>query len=263
MHRRTMSPLALLLPLAVAGCIDTDEGPEQNYGVIGLTTIATETDTILSPEALFYRSGQLILPSSRVGGDECQVAPYPPVSGEIPVPRFVDAGDSVRISTADRLSFLFPTIEDNREVYALKQGERFSFHPGEEVTVTVPGAPGGFANGTISVLTARPFTLGPIPAAPPANEGLPLTWTPAGDDSTKMLVSIQYGVGQPTANQQIFCSLRDDGSATIPEVLISQYRSATTGSRFVEAARWRVSLRQVEGGVLVLVSAYEVEEFVD
>lgn len=261
--RRSLLPLAGIAVFALTGCLDPDSGPDQNYGVIGLTTVVTETDTILSPEAIFYRAGQLILPTSRVGGDECQVAAYPPISGEVPNPRYIDAGDSVQVSTAGRTSYLYPTLDITREVYKLRDGVRFRFTPGELVTVSVDGAPGGFAEGTIDVLTARPFTLGPISASPPQNEGLALTWTPAGDDSTKMLVSIQYGVGQPTANQQIFCSLRDDGSATIPEVLIAQYRSATTGTRKVEAARWRVSLAQVDGGVLVLVSAFEVEEFVD
>lgn len=262
MHR-SLLPLAGIACIALAGCLDPDSGPDQNYGVIGLTTVVTETDTLLSPEAIFYRSGQLILPTSRVGGDECQVAPFPALSGEVQPPRFLDAGDSVQVSTGGRTRYLYPIIDATREVYKMRPGVSYPFSPGERVTIAVPGAPGGFPGGTVDVLTARPFALGAVSAAPPQNEGLPLTWTPAGDDSTKMLVSIQYGVGQPSANQQIFCSLRDDGSATIPEVLIAQYRNATTGTRKVEAARWRVSLAQVDGGVLVLVSAYEVEEFVD
>ena len=92
---------------------------------------------------------------------------------------------------------------------------------------------------------------------------LHLTWSPAGDDSTKMLISLQYGVGQIQANQQIFCSLRDDGAAEIPPILLTQWRSAMTGSRAVEAARWRVSAKEVTGGVLLVVSAFEVEDTVD
>ncbi|HJU66888.1 MAG TPA: hypothetical protein VJ650_01490 [Gemmatimonadaceae bacterium] len=261
--RRHLYLSALVLPLALAACLDPDPVPESNYGVIGLTTVPTATDTILSPEALFYRTGLLGLPSSIVTSDQCQLATYPTPSQGTQLPRFLDAGDSVAISTATTTKHLFPTTSSNGEAYVLDEGERFPFHPGESVTITVPGAPGGFANGTISILTARGFTLGPISASPPADSALRLTWTPAGDDSTKMLISLQYGLGQIAANRQIFCSLVDDGVATVPSILLGEWRTATTGSRKAEAARWRVALKEVTGGVLLVVSAFEVEQFID
>ena len=262
--RRHLHLSALVVPMALAACLDPDPVPESNYGVIGLTTVVTPTDTILSPEALFYRTGLLGLPTSKVFSDQCQVATYPTPSQGSQLPRFLDAGDSVAVSTATTTKYLFPTVGTNGEAYVLEQTDRFPFQPGENVTVTVPGAPGGFANGTISVLTARGFTLGPIEATPVANEPLELTWTPAGDDSTKMLISLQYGInGESQPNQQIFCSLIDDGTAEVSAILLTQWRTATTGSRRVEAARWRVAFKEVTGGVLLLVSAFEVEAEVD
>lgn len=261
--RRHLRLSAILASLALAACLDPDPVPESNYGIIGLTSVVTPTDTILSPEALFYRTGLLGLPSSRVTGDQCQVAPYPTPSQGTQLPRFLDAGDSVAVSTTATTKYLFPTTSANGEAYVLDVGERFPFRPGENVTITVPGAPGGFTNGTISVLTARGFTVGPIDPSPPLNDPLPLTWTPAGDDSTKMLISLQYGVGQLAANQQIFCSLVDDGAAEVPAILLTQWRGATTGSRRVEAARWRVAAKEVTGGILLVVSAFEYEAVVD
>ena len=261
--RRHLHLSALGLPLALAACLDPDPVPESNYGVIGLTTVVTATDTILSPEALFYRTGLLGLPTSRVTTDQCQVASYPTPSPGTQLPRFLDAGDSVAVSTATTTKYLFPIINTNGEAYVLEESDRFPFRPGENVTITVPGAAGGFANGTISVLTARGFTLGPIDPAPPPTETLELTWTPAGDDSTKMLISLQYGVNQIAANQQIFCSLVDDGAYEVPAILLTQWRTANTGSRKAEAARWRVAAKEVTGGVLLVVSAFEVEQIVD
>lgn len=254
---------AVVLPLALAACLDPDPVPESNYGVIGLTTVVTPVDTLLSPEAQFYRTGLLGLPTSRVSSDQCQIAVYPTPSQGTQLPRFLDAGDSIAVSTAATTNYLFPSTSANGESYVLNQGTDFSFRPGERVTVTVPGAPGGFTNGTIDVITAHGFTLGPIAPTPAPDESLDLTWTPAGDDSTKMLISLQYGVGQLQANQQIFCSLIDDGSAEIPPILLTQWRTATTGSRAVEAARWRVSAKEVTGGVLLVISAFEVEDTVD
>lgn len=262
MRRHPYLP-ALALPLVVAACLDPDPVPESNYGVIALTTVVTPVDTLLSPEALFYRTGLLGLPTSRVVSDQCQIAAYPTPSQSGRLPRFLEAGDSVAVSTATTTKYLFPTVGANGESYVLDPTDHFPFRPGERVTITVPGAPGGFTNGTIDVITAHGFTLGPINPTPHADSTLRLTWTPAGDDSTKMLVSLQYGVNQITADQQIFCSLIDDGSAEIPRILLTQWRTAQTGSRAVEAARWRVSAKEVTGGVLLVVSAFEVEDTVD
>jgi hypothetical protein len=261
--RRRPHLSALLTPVILAACLDPEPLPESNYGIVGLTTIVTATDTIVSPEALFYRTGPLVLPTSRVSGDQCQLATYPTPSQGSERPRFLDAGDSVALSTTTATTHLFRTVDANGESYILRDDDRFPFHPGERITITVPGVPGGFANGTVSVLTARGFTLGPIDPSPPPDEPLDLTWSPAGDDSTKMLVSLQYGVGQVEANQQIFCSLRDDGVFEIPAVLVVPWRNAVTGSRKFEAARWRVAETQVTGGFLLAISAFAIEDVVD
>jgi hypothetical protein len=251
---------ALLTPVILAACLDPDPLPESNYGVIGLTTVVSGTDTILSPEAIFYRTGPLGLPSSRLSDDLCQLAPFPGDDGGGGLPRFLNAGDSVAVTTATDTAFLFRTIDGSQETYVMRASETFPFHPGEEVKITVPGVAGGFANGTISVLSAKPFALGPISSSPPEGEPLDITWTPAGDDSTKILISLQYGVASsPQPNQQIFCSFVDDGAAEIPVGFVPAWRNATTGSRNIEAARWRVAIKEVTDGVLVVVSAFEIQ----
>jgi hypothetical protein len=254
---------AVLATLSLAACLEPDPVPESNYGVIGLSTVPSTTDTILSPEAVFYRTGLLQLPTSIVTVDDCGTAAYPATGGEGPLPRFLGAGDSVAVTTATDTTHLFPTVEASRELYALSPGDRFAFHPGERLTITVPGEPGGFANGTISILTAPPFALGEIDPSPLPGETLDITWSPAGDDSTKMLISLQYAVGGTQANEQIFCSLVDDGAASIQSTLVARWAAATTGTRNVEAARWRVAIREVQDGVLVAVSAFEVDHPID
>ena len=255
-HLRFAVALATLM---LGACLEPDPLPESNYGVIGLSTVPSTTDTILSPEAVFYRTGLLQLPTSVVTVDECGSAEYPGTGGgQGPPPRFLGAGDRVAITTATDTTHLYPTVDADRELYALQEGDRFPFHPGERVTISVPGEPGGFANGTISIQTAPPFALGPIDPSPEPGETLDLTWSPAGNDSTKMLISLQYGLGSQT-NEQIFCSLVDDGAASISPSMTARWASATTGTRNVEAARWRVAIREVPDGVLVAVSAFELE----
>jgi hypothetical protein len=262
---RRLSYLPTVAATALLGaCLDPEPLPESNYGIIGLTTIPLAADTILSPEAIFYRTGPLGLPTSRVADDQCQLADYPQPSGNTGRPRFLEAGDSVLVSTATDTTALFPIIDANGESYVMSSGDRFPFHPGERVTITVPGKPGGFATSNISVLTAHGFTMGPIDPSPPASADLELTWSPAGDDSTKILISLQYrDVGQGEPNEQIFCSLKDDGAATIRSFFVTRWRVATAGSRRYEAARWRVAAKEVPDGVLLVVSAFEIEGVVD
>jgi hypothetical protein len=261
--RRFLRLPALLTPIALAGCIEPEPVPESNYGVIGLNTVITSGDTLLSPEALFYRSPLLALPTSSLDQDVCQIANYPPQGGAGTLPRFLDAGDSVVVSTASTTRSLFPTVDENRELYALPEDQTLPFQPGELVTITVPGAAGGFSNGTISLLSAHPFTLDPVESQPLPDSTLALSWTPAGQEDTKLLVQLRFGIGQAEPNQQIFCELLDDGSAEVPGQLVNQWRNATTGSRFVDASRWRVAAKEVLGGVLVVVSAFEFEGTVD
>lgn len=261
--RRLLPLSALLTPVIVAACLEPDPVPESNYGVIGLSTVISDVDTTLSPEAIFYRTGPLGLPTSRVSIDQCQLAAFPATGGEGTLPRFLDAGDSVVVTTATDTGYLFPTISQNRESYVLRPTDRFPFHPGEMVTITVPGVAGGFANGTVSVLSAKPFELGPIAPSPPEGDPLEITWLPAGDDSTKMLISLQFSVSEVEPDEQIFCSFVDDGTAVVPSQILPRWRTATASSRRVEAARWRVTIKEVSGGVLVVVSAFEVEQAVN
>jgi hypothetical protein len=257
--RRHFRSLAVLAPILLAACLEPEPIPELNYGLIGLQTVPSTTDTILSPEAIFLRTQLLSLPTSRLSADRCLFASYPNPPGSTQG-RILGAGASVTVSTATSSKQLFPVVDATGETYRLSESDRFPFHPGEEVTITVPGEAGGFSGGTISVLTARGFTMGPIDPSPPPNEGLDLTWSPAGDDGTKMLISLQYSNDSEVVdpNRQIFCELLDDGAAEVP--VPSEWRTATPGSRRFEAARWRVAAKEVPDGILFVVSVFEIEE---
>jgi hypothetical protein len=261
--RRHLHFSALLTPLALAACLEPEPIPQTNIGFIPLRTVVSTNDTILSPEAFFFRTDPQGLPTSRVLTDQCLVTAYPTPTLGGGLPRFLDAGDSVAVSTAADTMYLFPTIGLDGESYVPRQTDQFPFHPGESVTITVPGTPGGFASGTISVTTVRGFAFGPIEPQPPAGEPLELTWSPAGDDDTMIRLWLQYGVGRLEPNEQIFCSLVDDGAAEVPSLHLTDWRTAMTGSRRYEAERWRIARKEVTGGVLLALSVFEIEGVVD
>src|ERR671922_340169 len=97
---------AAVAPILLVACLGPEPVPEANYGIIGLTTVPSTSDTILSPEAVFYRTGLLNLPTSRVANDLCQLAEYPNPTGNTALPRFLDAGDRETVSTATSTTFL-------------------------------------------------------------------------------------------------------------------------------------------------------------
>jgi hypothetical protein len=126
------------------------------------------------------------------------------------------------------------------------------------VVVDVPGAAEGFPQMTIRGRTAEPFALGAVDTTLAGSDVV--TWTPAGDDSSRMVVSMQYHDDQRPGtgvNEQVFCTFRDDGTGTIPAAMLRGW-TTSTGVRRVQAVRWRSVLETEGDAVLYLVSTYTV-----
>jgi hypothetical protein len=248
--------------LVLAACNDNDlPSARRDIGYISVEApVSGRTNATAS--ALFFNDATgLPLPNSKTLLDSCEIRPF--VAGtSLLTPgavTYLAAGDTITMQTDNALGFLTPdTLPDGTPTYSLTTGGGLPFTPGTVVTFAIPGAPDAFSAGTATGLMPEPYELGPIDTMPEANAGLPITWSPAGDDSSHITLSLQYAsVGSSVLDQQLFCSLRDDGVDTIPARLLHEWRSSS-GPRHVDSFRWRSAIEGTRTVVLDVVTKYNV-----
>lgn len=249
--------------LALGACLHTDEPTRREIGYISVNAPATAQGQVTA-QALFFRDpGGLQFPNSRFSADSCETRTFTPGSSLlIPVGvEYISAGDSVGMQTDSATGFLKAvTAGDGTTSYVLPNGGSLPLTPGAPVTFTIPGAPDGFPAATIAGKTAEPYELGPIDTLPGKDSALVVTWSPAGDDSSAVVLSLQYATsGASDLNEQVFCSLRDDGVDTIPGSIVNGWRQSA-GLRHVDSYRWRSTLGAGQTELLGLVAQYNVSK---
>ena len=251
--------LGVAVALGAGVACHEDLGPfvPMKWGLVTLDHQDVAGSDYTRPEALFFSSVSSPTLSGRGATDVCGRFPYPPPPDDQPIDE-ISAGPSVTVDIEGTEHTLVPATVGNRQAYTIPQ-PGVEYTPGDSVEVRIPGATDGFPEMTIRGQTAEPFTLGTIEtdAAP---GGLTVTWSPAGNDSSRMVMSLQYHVepGQGSGlNEQVFCTLRDDGSYTIPRVHVAGWTLAE-GARRVQAVRWRTVLETEGDALLYFVSTYSV-----
>jgi hypothetical protein len=229
----------------LAGCQPFPEPAQTPVGVLHVFTGSVDRQYRGRPEATFLRGSITSFPESRVTLDTCVIASVGSVSvGQL---NNLDAGDSIAFTTGSGTIYLLPTRDLTGTITYLASTGLISMTPGEVVRFEIPGAAKGFSSATLMSLTAPPFTtLTPISGHPPDGQPLTVKWAPAGDDSSRLEVSLRFASpGAPQANQQVLCEWRDDGSGTIAANLLAFWSIAQT--KQIQFTRYR-TLRQDVGG---------------
>jgi hypothetical protein len=256
------TPWATVLPVAaavtvIAACGNIlEELPRTQTGVVNVFVRSVAGQYVARPEAVFVFSTDGPTAESRATEDTCRI-------GEVVTARtlpsglqFLDAGDSIALDVEGTTVYLRPVTALGYTSYVLATAD-LSITPGASVTFTIPGATDGFPPATISSLTPPALeSLSPIPAAPPLDQPLAVTWTPAGDDSSRFEIALQYVVeGATLPNRQILCEWRDDGSSAVPPGLLGEW--VATDVRRVEVTRYRTRRETVGEAVLLLLATFD------
>lgn len=254
--RARLLPLAFLA-LGTTACIETLEPPEGRFGTITAAAFDNGGGTyVLRPEAAFYDKTDLTY--TPAVGDTCVLASYSPISTISGSLITLDAGDFLFTSIGGRVDTLAPRAGFSLRVYAAVRPLGIPYTPGDTLAVTVPGAVGGFPASAISVRTAEAFTHDSI-GVPGATEDLTLAWTPAPTAGSQMTFSLRYAnaFSGGTANEQLFCSFTDDGTATVDSDYLLGWRSALNGVRSTRAIRVRSHEVTLDGRTrLSIISSY-------
>jgi len=236
---RLRAPLLVIVAVFASACIAGLETPNGRFGTIAVPAFDNGGGTyVMSPQAAFYGSTDLTyVPFSN---DTCILAAYSASTSVSTGLVTLDAGDFLITQVSSRIDSLAPVAGIAFRVYEPLRPNGIPFIPGDTLSITVPGAVGGFPQSAISVRTAEPFTHDTI-IVPAENADLPLVWTGATVPGSLMSFSLRYrnAVSSSEMNEQVFCSFADDGSATIPAAFLTGWRDALGDVRATRVVRSR------------------------
>ena len=206
-----------------------------------------------------------MLPTSSGTQDQCDLFDYAPSTGSGAVSGtldFLDAGAQMTVVDADGAQTAMPqqVQTSGAVVYTTTDTAGIAYTPGDSLQFVVPGGGAGeFPAATIKARSAEAFTLAPVPIQNTGDFTVPLSWTPAGDTTSKMNFSLRYSSpGAQALDKQIACSVVDDGSFAIPAIYTSGWRTSYNARREVAAQRLRTRLQQAGDTTLLVFSTYTV-----
>jgi hypothetical protein len=241
---------AVLATLTLAACDTSPVLDELQYGIATLVVSGEPGNLAMDAVGYFFRAERAPLPESDVGGAECTTGQISTVAP--PEPGFVriSAGDSIVVSAGGARIRLRAMAEARRMRYARDEDPLLPVAAGQEVQLTVPGAAGAFPPMTVAANVPAVPVFAAI-GVPDAGTPLTITWSPAGDASTRIQLVLRYGSGA-TATEQLVCLVPDTGSIDIPDEALGNWRSAGEASRTAFGRRWRSALQQSGGNVLAM-----------
>lgn len=235
---RLRLPLLLATAALSSACLEPLPTPDGRFGTITATAIGSGGTYVMKPEAAFYDKTDLSF--STFPNDTCVIAAYVPtgtLSGGL---RTLNAGEFLFTAVSGRVDTLAPTPGLGIRVYTALRASGIPYLPGDTLSLTVPGAAGGFPASAARVKTSEAFTHDAI-GVPGEAESLNLTWTAASSGGSRMTFSLRYAnpfaLGQE--NEQLFCSFVDDGSAVVAPDFLNGWRTSVGNIRSTRVARIR------------------------
>jgi hypothetical protein len=248
--------------LALVACRESG-GPEEelefSYAIFNADVTSAQSGGLAtSPVGFFFRAPLLNLPTSQGETEGCVLQRL--VSPGSALPLFIGAGDSVAFAAQGGSTvYLKPQTDSGITSYRVPGRTPVPLSAGATVTFTVPGTASGFPASSIALKTVEPYQMSPVPNELPAGQSLTLTWSPPGDapTDTRMEVAFMYATAAGGAlNEQLYCSLIDDGEFTIQSGSLSGFRAAAGGVRQVLSRRWRSSFKDLGDSVMLAISSY-------
>ncbi|HSC31533.1 MAG TPA: hypothetical protein VLD17_07400 [Gemmatimonadaceae bacterium] len=265
-----LSRLLVLGGVAVLGAcsLSTDLPTTRPLGVVVLTdTVDADSNTVLFPVAHFFNGTGVVVPNSRNVVDSCVVIPYLADTGSFPYNQFpaLNAGDSVIVQTGSVTASLFPVFIGTSQVatgqYDLGTAPPMPFTPGNQVSVTVPGATGSssFPPVAASAATAAPYTVNPINRNPPV-DSFTISWQPAAGTGSAVVFAVQFDTAATATGNPIpiemYCSDEDTGVLTVPQAVARLWLKALPGPRNLRSYRWQSTVQNNGPAGLIIISQH-------
>jgi hypothetical protein len=235
----TVAPMLL----ALTACLSDVVPPRDRIGLVQLRTFSNGGTPVLRAQAVFYNTAGLqILP---LQPQECGLFAYTPPSSGAGAGPTINAGSAITFTVGGFSENAIPAINATYPVYNFPAGSYLDFTDGDSVTVSIPGALGGFEPMAIKMRLAESFTADTLPTYV-ENTAMALSWEPATTPGSIMIVALRYNStpGSTEPDLEIGCAFPDNGSAEIPSTFANGYGGSVPETR--EYSFTRVRERIVE-----------------
>ena len=246
---------ALVVIAALGACTKLTEytASTNRYGSVNIKGKSTSTsEARAAASAFFFEAVIAAVPNSaRQQDDQCVFTALdtnPPA-----VPNSARAGASLALTTG-ATSVTLP-FEDLNFRYATPVAQPFTYRAGDMAQVTVPGNGDVYPASSISVKLAEPLLPGAV-TLPAANQPLVISWNATNDTTSAILLSLRYArpASSTNANEQIFCSVKDDGRYDIPAAALASFLASPASLRSLQLTRFRTNESRLDGRTLLHIA---------
>jgi hypothetical protein len=261
-------PALALAGVALTACISTEPQPTHDYGFVVLVgeENAGGSTVIADPIAYFLRTSNLSVSENGATNDECTIGQIPESNAPQPGLPYLDAGSLVTVLATEQPPILLERSEPVPSQILYRKAGDFAYTPGTAITASVSGSDGGFPEMSVTGTTATPFEVSEVPIGDSPASTIALSWdTPPTAGRTTMNVSLRFAEAAGEINRQIFCTLVDDGSYTIPQLQAEGWNTSENDLREALFERVRIELEESEEtmSTLVLFSTFLVRADVE
>lgn len=253
--------VCVVCAFTLAGCLRTlaTEDDLQKYGAIvvkGTPTVPNELAA--SATAIFFQAYSATAPNSRNQLNSCQFSGVDTTSREAVGQQQAGQSLTMRIGNAVSSRSTALPFEQARLRYA--SAGSTAYLAGDSVTVEIPGQTTGFPAAVIKTRLAEPLIV-PDVTVPPVGTPLAVRWNASADTTTAIYISLKYANPSSStyANEQVLCSLKDDGTEDIQAAALSAFHASPISLRSLTVTRWRtVTLVPADKTLLHMVSTVDV-----
>jgi hypothetical protein len=231
--------------LVMSGCSTVSDPADLtllNYGAISVQATHGDNGTGKAvATAIFFAAYAASIPDSRTPANYCQFSTVDTTTSPVQGETF--AGASLGMLFGRGAGSSSATLPYDAQFKRYASTVPNTYVTGDSVKVMVPGDTSGFPGAMISVRLAEPLAPEPF-VLPPAGSPLTVRWNASPDSTTAILLSLKYAnpASSPYPNEQIFCSLKDDGSEVLSAVAMGPVLASPAAMRSLQITRWRTQI---------------------
>lgn len=224
--------------ITACNALDNTAPPTNRYASFSVRAKnTTENRALASATAIIFEAFSAGVPNSALQrNDQCVYAPVD--TSTAPVKGVKKAGSPATLGIGTTTVNL--PYDDLLFRYATPENQPFTYTRGDVVQASIPGDPSVYPAATISVPLAEAIIPGVI-RLPTGTEAMSFTWNAAIDSTSAVILSLRYAnpATSPYANEQIYCSLNDDGSHLLPSTVLTAFMASPNSMRSLQLTRWR------------------------